>query len=167
MEVEWALGASFLCGYAMACWHLPRRYRRIWAISRLRWWQNKWLQIEVARLRHAKVAASRGRSLVPPWQVRLQKPRLSWSSWHKVLLGLVHRRCPCVTRVLGVRPSALVKWSKDWQKMLWARLTRGGKTKKPRGRPPRYAHLYDVIRCIKETDPGYGHVRIANILNKD
>lgn len=38
---------------------------------------------------------------------------------------------------------------------------------KPRGRPPEYSHLFDVIRCIKETDPSYGHVRIANIITRE
>ena len=62
MGLFWALSASFFCGYVMAWWHLPRRYRRIWHTSLIRRWQNKWLQIEVARMRHAQVAA-RGQAL--------------------------------------------------------------------------------------------------------
>lgn len=74
MGLFWALSASFFCGYVMAWWHLPRRYRWIWYTSLMRRSQNKWLQIEVARMRYALVAAtSRGKRPVPPWKVRLKK----------------------------------------------------------------------------------------------
>ena len=171
MGLFWALSASFFCGYVMAWWHLPRRYRRIWHTSLIRRWQNKWLQIEVARMRHAQVAArSRGKRTVPPWKVRLKKIRPQWSCLHKLMLGMVHRWYPRVTSVLSVGPNTLVGWGKRWQKIFWTRLIQHGKKRrkmKPRGRPPEYSHLFDVIRCIKETDPSYGHVRIANIITRE
>ena len=171
MGLFWALSASFFCGYVMALWHLPRRYRRIWHTSLIRRSQNKWLQIEVARMRHAQVAArSRGKRTVPPWKVRLKKIRPQWSCLHKLMLGMVHRWYPRVTSVLSVGPNTLVGWGKRWQKIFWTRLIQLGKKRKkmkPRGRPPEYSHLFDVIRCIKETDPSYGHVRIANIITRE
>lgn len=85
------------------------------------------------------------------------------------MLGVVHSWFPCVTSVLSVRPNTLVGWGKKWQKIFWTWLIQRGKMKKKmkqRGRPPKYWYLYDVIRCIKETDPSYGHVRIANIITR-